>query len=133
MLTILLARVVGAEVPAQAATCTKPPVMVINAGYQLVIDAEKGSLASFRSTFGTPRDQLIPNHASLPLFKIEFMSDEGKFQTVTSSEARKWPAHIEDRACARVRFFALPPRRSRLISDGRELVGCHASVPQRFY
>ena len=67
----------------------KPPVIVINSGYRLLIDSEKGTIASFRSTFGVDRELLIPGHARLPLFKIEFMNDHSEFKTVTSSEAKE--------------------------------------------
>jgi hypothetical protein len=67
----------------------KPPVIVINRGYRLLISAEKGTIASFRSTFGVDRDLLISDHASLPLFKIEFLNDHAEFKTVTSSEAKE--------------------------------------------
>lgn len=64
-----------------------PPVIIINPGYRLLIDAEKGTLASFCSTFGVDRELLRPGHARLPLFKIEFLSERAEFRTVTSSEA----------------------------------------------
>ena len=62
--------------------------MVINSGYRLVIESEKGTIASLRSTFGIDHELLIPGHAGLPLFKIEFMNDHGEFKSVTSSEAK---------------------------------------------
>ena len=65
-------------------------VIVVNPGYRLTIDSEKGTLASLRSTFGIDHDLLIPGHTRLPLFKIEFMNDHGEFKAVTSSEA----AHV---------------------------------------
>ncbi len=71
------------------ATPAKEAVIVINPGYRLTIDAEKGTIASLRSTFGIDHDLLIPGHAGLPLFKIEFMNDHGEFKAVTSSEANK--------------------------------------------
>lgn len=67
----------------------KPPVIVINRGYRLLINSEKGSIASFRATFGSDRELLVPGHAGLPLFKIEFMNDQAEFKTVTSSEAKE--------------------------------------------
>ena len=70
------------------ATPAKEAVMVINSGYRLVIESEKGTIASLRSTFGIDHELLIPGHAGLPLFKIEFMNDHGEFKTVTSSEAK---------------------------------------------
>jgi hypothetical protein len=74
---------------AQGAAPAKPPVIVINRGYRLLIASEKGSIASFRSTFGVDHELLIPGHAGLPLFKIEFLNDRSEFKTVTSSEARE--------------------------------------------
>ena len=68
-------------------TPAKQAVMIVNSGYRLVIDSEKGTLASLRST-GPDHDLLIPGHTRLPLFKIEFMNDRGEFQAVTSSEAK---------------------------------------------
>ena len=73
---------------AQAATPVRSPVIVINAGYRLLIDSKKGTIAFFRSTFGADRELLIPHHVQLPLFKIEFMTDRYEFETVTSSEAK---------------------------------------------
>src|ERR1035437_3669847 len=66
----------------------KEAVIVINSGYRLVIDSDKGSIASLRSTFGLDHELLIPGHTRLPLFKIEFMNDHGEFKTATSSEAK---------------------------------------------
>ncbi len=65
------------------------PVIIINPGYRLLIDRTKGTLASFCSTFGVNRELLVPGHAGLPLFKVEFMSERSEFRTVTSSEAKQ--------------------------------------------
>ncbi|MGA2072795.1 MAG: DUF6259 domain-containing protein [Terriglobia bacterium] len=87
--SILLVGAAAANALAQRTPPGKPPVIVINRGYRLLISAEKGTIASFRSTFGVDRDLLISDHASLPLFKIEFMNDHAEFKTVTSSEAKE--------------------------------------------
>jgi hypothetical protein len=86
---ILLIGAVAANIAAQGNAPAKPPVIVINRGYRLLISSEKGTIASFRSTFGIDRDLLIPSHASLPLFKIEFLNEHAEFKTVTSSEAKE--------------------------------------------
>ena len=65
-------------------TPAKQAVIVINHGYRLTIDSEKGTLASLQSTFGVDHDLLIPGHTRLPLFKIEFMNDHGEFKAVSS-------------------------------------------------
>jgi len=70
-------------------TSTKPPLVVANAGYRLLIDAERGTIVSFRSTFGVDRELLVPDHDQLPLFKIEFMNDRNEFKTVTSAQAKE--------------------------------------------
>ena len=70
------------------ATPAKEAVIVINPGYRLIIDSEKGTIASLRSTYGTDHELLIPEHTRLPLFKIEFLNDHGEFKSVTSSEAK---------------------------------------------
>ena len=70
-----------------------PPVMIDNAGYSLLIDPVKGTIASLRSTYGVDRELLIPNHAGLPLFKIELMNDHSEFKTVNSSQAREIALH----------------------------------------
>jgi hypothetical protein len=67
----------------------KPPVIVINSGYRLLIDSEKGTIASFRCTLGPYSELLIPGHADLPMFKIEFLDDHSQFKTVTSLEAEQ--------------------------------------------
>jgi hypothetical protein len=93
--TLIVLFFIGLIVPVPAglaafgATPAKEGVMVINAGYRLTIDTEKGTIASLRSTFGMDHDLLIPGHTGLPLFKIEFMNDHGEFKLVTSSEAKK--------------------------------------------
>jgi hypothetical protein len=86
---VLLMGATTARSAAQLGTPAKPPVIVINSGYRLLIDSEKGTIASFRSTFGPYRDLLIPSHARLPLFKIEFVGDHSEFKTVTSLEAKQ--------------------------------------------
>ena len=73
----------------QVASAPRPPVIVINSGYRLLIESDKGTIASFRSTFGVDRELLIPSHARLPLFKIEFLNDHSEFTTVTSSQAKE--------------------------------------------
>ena len=78
-------------------TPAKQAVIVIHPGYRLVIDSEKGTLASFRSSFGPDHDLLIPDHTRLPLFKVEFINDHGEFKAVTSSDAKKVSvAHTRD-------------------------------------
>ena len=74
---------------AQVVPASTSSVIVINSGYRLVIDAKRGSIESLRSTFGQDHDLLIPGHARLPLFKIEFLDDHGAFKLVTSSEAKE--------------------------------------------
>ena len=68
---------------------TPPPLIIPNSGYRLLIDSEKGSIISFRSTFGVDRELLLPDHVGLPLFKIELMSEHSEFRTITSAEAKK--------------------------------------------
>ena len=58
---------------------------MVNPGYRLTIDSEKGTLASF--TFGIDHDLLIPGHTRLLLFKIEITPP---FWRSLSSEA----AHV---------------------------------------
>jgi hypothetical protein len=70
-----------------------PPLVVVNAGYRMVIDSARGSIASLQSTFGADRDLLIPDHVNLPLFTIEFMDGDGTFRTVHSSQAQN--IHVE--------------------------------------
>jgi hypothetical protein len=79
----------GGESAAQTETPPRPPVIVFNPGYRLLIESEKGTIASFRSTFGVNRELLIPEHARLPLFKIEFLNDHSEFTTFTSSQAKE--------------------------------------------
>jgi hypothetical protein len=68
----------------------KPPIIVVNAGYRLLINPDKGTIESFQATGGGVNDELlIPNHGQLPLFKVEFMSEVSKFRTITSAEAKK--------------------------------------------
>ena len=86
---ILLMGAAVANSAAQGAAAAKTPVIVINRGYRLLIAPEKGTIASFRSTFGVDRELLIPGHEGLPLFKIEFLNDHAEFKTVTSSEAKE--------------------------------------------
>jgi len=71
------------------AISAKPPLVVANSGYRLLIDSERGTIVSFRSTFGVPRELLIPGHGQLPLLKIELMSNRYEFKTITSSEAKE--------------------------------------------
>jgi hypothetical protein len=89
LFAILLIGAAASNSAAQAAPPINPPAIVINRGYRLLISSEKGTIASFRSTFGVNRELLIPSHAALPLFKIEFLNDHSEFKTVTSSEAKE--------------------------------------------
>ncbi len=65
------------------------PVIIVNPGYRLLIDAVRGSIASFQSTYGINRELLIRDHVRLPLFVIELMNDRAEFKLIASSEARK--------------------------------------------
>jgi hypothetical protein len=65
------------------------PVIVTNSSYRLLIDSKKGGIVSLRSTFGSDRELLIPNHVSLPLFKLELMDDRSEFRTINSSQAKE--------------------------------------------
>jgi len=56
----------GAPAPARAqssypevVTSTKPPLVAVNPGYRLLIDSERGTIVSFRSTLGVARDYLV--------------------------------------------------------------------------
>ena len=69
------------------------PVVIRHAGYRLLIDSKSGSIASFLSTFGIDRELLIPNHARIPLFKIELMNGRSEFNTVTALQAKNITVH----------------------------------------
>jgi hypothetical protein len=49
------------------------PVVVDHPSYRLLIDSAKGTIVSFRSSYGAGRELLVPAHPNLPLFKIELM------------------------------------------------------------
>jgi hypothetical protein len=70
------------------ASAQKAPVMVVNPSYRLVMNADKGTIESFRVT-QPDHDLLIPNHGSLPLFKVEFRGEDLKYTSVSSSQAKK--------------------------------------------
>ena len=66
------------------------PVIVINTGYRLLINSNNGAIESFTATIGGGNDELlIPNQGNLPLFKVEFMDSDSKFQDINSSQAKK--------------------------------------------
>jgi hypothetical protein len=71
-------------------------VTVVHSGYRLLIDPEKGSIASFQSTYGVDRELLVPNHGALPLFKLELMNQHSEFKTVTSSQAKQITVHRDE-------------------------------------
>jgi hypothetical protein len=84
------------QVRASGEAAAPPPVAIIHRGYRLLIDPKNGSIASFQSTYGVDRDLLVPNHAGLPLFKIELMNEHREFKTVTSSQAKHITVHREE-------------------------------------
>lgn len=68
----------------------KPPIIIVNKGYQLIINQDKGTIESFQAISDGKNDELlIPRHGQLPLFKVEFMNDDLKFQTLTATDAKK--------------------------------------------
>lgn len=69
------------------------PLAIRNAGYQLLIDSKTGSIVSFLATFGIDRELLSPDHAHLPLFKIELMNSHSEFNTITSLQAKEITVH----------------------------------------
>lgn len=54
---------------------TTEPIIVANSGYRLLMDSKLGSIESFKFTFGVEHELLIPNHPSVPLFKIELLDE----------------------------------------------------------
>jgi hypothetical protein len=93
---VVLIPLLGAAVPSSAAQGEAPakgPVIVVNRAYRLLLDSQRGTIFSWRATFGVDRELLIPGHAGLPLFKIEFLNDGSEFRTVTSSEAKEVRVH----------------------------------------
>ena len=59
------------HVSASGEAPTPAPLAVANAGYRLLVSQENGAIVALTSTHGVDRDLLIPDHAALPLFKIE--------------------------------------------------------------
>lgn len=91
---ILAGDAVGAEaqyshVSASREASGPGQILIVNSGYRFVIDSANGSLASFLATFGIDRDLLIPNHVELPLVKLDLMSSDRQFKTLTSLQAEK--------------------------------------------
>lgn len=72
------------------------PIAVTNPKYCLLIEPGTGGIASLQSTHGVARELLVPRHARLPLFKMELMDNQRKFQTVDSSSARAITVHKGD-------------------------------------
>ncbi|HMI03100.1 MAG TPA: hypothetical protein VK541_11495, partial [Pedobacter sp.] len=52
------------------------------------MNSDKGTIESFRVT-QPDHELLIPNHGNLPLFKIEFRSEDLKYMSFSSSQAKK--------------------------------------------
>ncbi|HEX4852242.1 MAG TPA: DUF6259 domain-containing protein, partial [Puia sp.] len=102
------------------------PVIVSNVGYRLLIDSKKGGIVSLRSTFGSERNLLVPNHIGLPLFKLELMDDHSKFRTINSSQAKKITIHKtgdEKAQTVTIEFKSL----DNMPIDARVTIRCPAS------
>ena len=120
------------QVRASGEAATPPPVVVINRGYRLLIDPKNGSIASFQSTYGVDRDLLIPNHAGLPLFKIELMNEHREFKTVTSSQAKHITVHrseAEKEQTLTIEFVGI----GELPIDARVTVRCPTDEPLTYW
>ena len=120
------------HVRASGEASTPPPVAVNNPGYRLLIDAENGSIASFRSTYGVERDLLIPDHAGLPLFKLELMNDHREFKTLTSSQAKHTTVHRAEgdkEQTVTIEFAGI----GELPIDARVTVRCPAGEPLTYW
>jgi hypothetical protein len=108
------------------------PVFVENAGYRLLIDAEMGTIASFRSNHGAGRELLVPHHIHLPLFKIEFMDDHFAFKTVTSSEAKQ--VVIQQNGTTEERVVMLEYKNiAELPVDARVTIRCPVHEPLTYW
>ena len=108
------------------------PVAVINPGYRLLIDPANGSITSFRSTYGVDRDLLIPDHAGLPLFKLELMNEHREFKTVTSSQAKHITVHrneAEKEQTVTIEYAGI----GELPIDARVTVRCPADQPLTYW
>jgi len=92
-LSLLLLGSLAVFCAAQEKTPADPSIVLTRPGYRLEIDTARGSIESFRATYGVPRDLLIPKQSRLPLFKIEFLDDHSTFRTVTAAEANE--VHVE--------------------------------------
>jgi Domain of unknown function (DUF6259) len=88
----------NSEISVSREAVSAPPVVIINAGYRLLIDSVKGTIMSFQSTYGVNRELLIRDHVRLPLFMVEFMNDSAEFKLVTSSDAKAVSVHKEENA-----------------------------------
>lgn len=108
------------------------PLIVENPAYRLLIDPAKGTIASFRSSYGAGRELLIANHVKLPLFQIEFMDDRFAFKTVTSSEATQVSASRKDTAEGQVIILEFTGI-AGLPLDARVTIRCPASGPLTYW
>jgi len=68
----------------------RPPLLIANKGYRLLINTDRGTIESFEAVNGRVSNELlVPNHAQLPLFKVELMNNDLRFQTISASDAKK--------------------------------------------
>ncbi|TAN16867.1 MAG: hypothetical protein EPN37_07860 [Chitinophagaceae bacterium] len=66
------------------------PILVVNQGYKLLMNADDGAIQSFETTLGGgDTKMLIPGQGKLPLFKVELRNSDGKFIDINSSQAKK--------------------------------------------
>lgn len=115
------------------AVSAKPPVIIINKGYRLMLNAEKGNIESFQAINGdAATDLLISGHLQLPLLKIEFLTSDSKFQSVTSSESRKITVnktHNENAETIEINFEGI----GNLDIDAQVTIKCPIDKPLTYW
>jgi len=120
------------QVRASGEAAAPPPVAVLNRGYRLLIDPKHGSIASFQSTYGVDRELLIPNHAGLPLFKIELINERRELKTVNSSQAKHIAVRREEgekEQTLTIEFAGI----AELPVDARVTVRCPTDEPLTYW
>lgn len=108
------------------------PLVVSHPGYRFLINQQMGSLASLSSTYGIDRELLVPEHAALPLIRLELMDEHSEFKTVTSSQSRRVNVRrdqTETEQMVTIEYVGI----GGLPIDGRVTVRCPADEPLTYW
>jgi len=114
-------------------TLAKNPIVVTNLSYRLVINADKGTIESFRSTIsGGDNSLLATSQPQLPILKIGLLAGGTNFRTISSLEAKKITAFKSNKGNEEIIEISFDSI-ARLNLDAKVFITCPQDKPFTYW